>query len=70
MAQLMHFIPQELRPDLSKGALKQEPAEQPEEDKNKWRQRGFGPLFSNAFKEQNYVSRIVFAARSVGAVGV
>ena len=33
MAQLMHFIPQELRPDLSKGALKQEPAEKPEEEK-------------------------------------
>jgi hypothetical protein len=25
MAQLMHFIPEILRPDLSKGALKQEP---------------------------------------------
>ena|ERR1700761_1814417 len=27
LAQLVHFIPQELRPDLSKGALKQEPDE-------------------------------------------
>jgi hypothetical protein len=37
-AQLAHFIPQDLRPDLSKGALKQEPADDkpapaPEEDK-------------------------------------
>lgn len=31
VSQLSHFIPQELRPDLSKGALKQEP----EEPKNK-----------------------------------
>jgi hypothetical protein len=33
MAQLVHFIPQEQRPDLSKGALRQEPAQNPEEEK-------------------------------------
>ena len=39
LAQLTHFIPQEQRPDLSKGALKQEPAAaapaKPEEEKKK-----------------------------------
>jgi hypothetical protein len=35
VGQLAHFIPQELRPDLSKGALKQEPGEAQEADKKK-----------------------------------
>jgi hypothetical protein len=35
VGQLQHFIPQELRPDLSKGALKQEPAETATDEEKK-----------------------------------